>query len=486
MSSLGAAAFLDCENLTAENVTVATGGVFTKAEDGRIYDLVGQLVWAPADLQIEGGVLTVTAGMKFSGSPFSGNTTITKIVVEDGVTEIAAGMFRAIPNVTEIVLPEGIVSIGASAFADCANLTKINIPSTVKSIGNYAFEYTGELQVDMTKATSLETLGWYLFRGSRIKSFTIPEKVTMLTDRIFQDATELETLNVLGEITSVGGYVFYGTKFTEFDASHLVTVASYAFAGSSIRELNFGVNLEKWNDYAFGSQVHPDEFTEEVKATRAKVEKVTFADNGKLAFLGSSMGFAFSNCWNLKEVKLPNTLLNMLKGTFWGCTSLEEIVIPEGITCLGTNSYGTEYSTTTQDNTFFGCTNLRKVSLPSTLKYITQGAFYQCANLEEINIPDSVRVIGDEAFAGCVKLTDITIPKNIYIIGANAFEGCTGIKNVTIARSTVVKTGAFAGWTAEQTVNFVGDKYSILVLSGTALSDSNANFVFNYKEVAGE
>jgi hypothetical protein len=124
--------------------------------------------------------------------------------------------------------------------------------------------------------------------------------------------------------------------------------------------------------------------------------------------------------------------------------------------------------------------------LPSTLKYIKGSAFEGCTNLEEINIPESVTFIGDSAFADCVSLKEITLPENLFMMDKNAFKGCTGIKSITIPKNVSISDSAFAGWTAEQTVNFVGDPYSVFVLDGTALNNSNANFVFNYKETAGE
>ena len=96
-------------------------------------------------------------------------------------------------------------------------------------------------------------------------------------------------------------------------------------------------------------------------------------------------------------------------------------------------------------------------------------------------------VIGDEAFAGCTKLSNIKLPKDLYILGEGAFEGCTGLESVTVEKNVYVKANAFAGWTADQTVNFVGDQYSVFILGGSdVVGNSNANFVFNYKETAGE
>ena len=50
---------------------------------------------------------------------------ITKVVVMDGVTSIAARAFR-LPNVTEVSIPASVISIGKLAFEACAKLNTVN------------------------------------------------------------------------------------------------------------------------------------------------------------------------------------------------------------------------------------------------------------------------------------------------------------------------------------------------------------------------
>ena len=50
---------------------------------------------------------------------------ITKVVIEDGVTSIAARAFR-LPNVTEVSIPASVISIGKLAFEACAKLNTVN------------------------------------------------------------------------------------------------------------------------------------------------------------------------------------------------------------------------------------------------------------------------------------------------------------------------------------------------------------------------
>ena len=500
LTDLGAGAFLNCPNLTAESIMVAPGGVLSMGEDGMLYDLSGAIVWAPADLAtveglLENGVLTITADTYVSGAPFSGNTTITKVVVQEGVTAISAEMFRAIENLTEVVLPEGLITIGDYAFADNPKLVNINIPSTVVSMGEGVFFNTASaINVDMSKATSLTSIGKKAFEKSGIVSITLPAGITHLPARMFYDATSFTTFNALGEIKTIGdtdysyNMVFAYTKVTEFDASKLEVVATCAFLLSDIKELHFGENLVEIGDCAIGgifTDAGKENYggAERFDAEMSKVEVITFADNGKLTALGNStQGSVFARLPNLKYVKIPNTLTNLGRMSFVDCVSLEEVVLPEGLEVIGEMNVGTMYQTSDYGLSFSGCVSLKKINVPSTVRFIGCEAFDGCVSLEEIALPEGLLVIGDNAFRNCTALSKIKMPASIYIIGNNAFEGCTAIASMTIAKNTYIKGGAFAGWTAEQTVNFRGSKYSVCVLDASALKSSSAKFVFDYNK----
>ena len=53
-------------------------------------------------------------------------------------------------------------------------------------------------------------------------------------------------------------------------------------------------------------------------------------------------------------------------------------------------------------------TRNRSVAVPIGVHTIGKGAFKGCTSLEQILLPDTVTVISDDAFKGCRKLTEIT------------------------------------------------------------------------------
>ncbi|MBO5836451.1 MAG: leucine-rich repeat protein, partial [Oscillospiraceae bacterium] len=66
-------------------------------------------------------------------------TSITKVVVEDGVTTIGQWAFGGCNSLISVTIPDSVTAIGSYAFVNCTGLTSITIPDSVTSIGSSAF-----------------------------------------------------------------------------------------------------------------------------------------------------------------------------------------------------------------------------------------------------------------------------------------------------------------------------------------------------------
>lgn len=64
----------------------------------------------------------------------------TEIVIDEGISAIAAGAFSSQKNLVSVVFPESLLNIGNEAFKGCSGLKKITIPVSVGFIGESAFE----------------------------------------------------------------------------------------------------------------------------------------------------------------------------------------------------------------------------------------------------------------------------------------------------------------------------------------------------------
>jgi len=122
---------------------------------------------------------------------------------------------------------------------------------------------------------------------------------------------------------------------------------------------------------------------------------------------------------NDKEVVVPSeidgTAIVKIEGTFYNNQSIEEVILPEGITIIG-------------EQAFYGCTNLKSVILPKSTKIIDNYAFAYCG-IKEIVLPANTHYINEGAFLGCSNLTaieshaePITMDGKALFIGQRAFE----------------------------------------------------------------
>ena len=105
------------------------------------------------------------------------------------------------------------------------------------------------------------------------------------------------------------------------------------------------------------------------------------------------------------------------KEAFKDATSLEKVVIPEGVEIIGAHA-------------FENCTALKEVVIPSTVKEIPESAFKNCDALEEIVIPDTVTKINANAFYSCDSLKKISIGRGVTYIGREAFSGCVNVEEI--------------------------------------------------------
>jgi hypothetical protein len=87
---------------------------------------------------------------------------------------------------------------------------------------------------------------------------------------------------------------------------------------------------------------------------------------------------------------------------------------------------------------FYGCSSLESVILPETLKCIGEGAFANCVAIKKVVITSSVRRIGDSAFANCSNMTSITLPSaSLTEIGSYAFANCSSLKSIVIPEGVI-------------------------------------------------
>ncbi|MDE5798341.1 MAG: leucine-rich repeat domain-containing protein, partial [Treponemataceae bacterium] len=89
---------------------------------------------------------------------------------------IGNGAFEGCTSLTSVIIPDGVTSIGSSTFEGCTNLTSVTIPGSVTEIGWQAFYRCTSLESVTYGGTkeqwaSMEK-GASIFSSTKVKDIT--------------------------------------------------------------------------------------------------------------------------------------------------------------------------------------------------------------------------------------------------------------------------------------------------------------------------
>ena len=108
-----------------------------------------------------------------------------------------------------------------------------------------------------------------------------------------------------------------------------------------------------------------------------------------------------------------------------GCSSLKEVIVPDSVVEMG-------------ESAFRDCSNLENMRLSNNITIIQPFAIGGCNKLPTINIPVNCTTIAAQAFRGCTNLNNIYIPKNVTKIYGSSFESCENLTNIDISEKNEI------------------------------------------------
>ena len=193
--------------------------------------------------------------------------------------------------VTNAVIPDSVTSIGDYAFYNCSSLTSVTIPHGVTSIGDSAFSGCSSL-TSVTIPDSVTSIGYYAFYGcSSLTSVTIPDSVTSIGYAAFRGCSSLTSVTIPDSVTSIGGWAFYGC--------------------SKIKVVNYDGNIESWLG-------------------------IDFVDDGSNPCDGSALYF---NGELVTNAVIPDSITSIKNWSFYGCSSLTSVTIGNGVRSIGVRAF---------------------------------------------------------------------------------------------------------------------------------------------------
>lgn len=128
-----------------------------------------------------------------------------------GIVAIGEGAFMNLTTLTSLVIPEGVTYIGNRAFMGCTGLEKIQFPSTLKSVGEYAFSNCVKLE-SIELPQSLVSISTGMFGScSGLKNVKIPQTVSSIQLFAFEECHSLTsvTFDEVDNWYSIDDYIEY-------------------------------------------------------------------------------------------------------------------------------------------------------------------------------------------------------------------------------------------------------------------------------------
>ena len=135
---------------------------------------------------------------------------LTSVTLPSTLTEIEDVVFAARETLPSITLPDGITTIGAEAFSGCSSLQEFDAPKNLTSIGEKAFYGCTSLTLADFYWSSLTALSTSLFEGcTALDDFIPSETLKSIGQRAFYGCTAFTTISIPRSTTYIGAYAFY-------------------------------------------------------------------------------------------------------------------------------------------------------------------------------------------------------------------------------------------------------------------------------------
>ena len=315
------------------------------------------------------------------------------------VTSIGSGGFCDCSSLTSLIIPEGVTNIETDAFRGCSALTSITIPTTVTNIGEGAF--TG---CPIQEATLPTTAVRYMPRNSLQ---TVVINGTSIGDDAFSGWSSLTSVTIGNSVTSIGNYAFRScSSLTSVTIGNSVTsIGSDAFSGcSSLTSVTIPDGVTSLGGYAFYGC--------------SSLTGVYITD------VAAWCNISFDSMY-----QYPDDCCNPLyyaHNLYLNGELVTDLVIPDGVTTIGYRA-------------FYGCSSLTSITIPDSVTSIGDAAFHSCSSLTSITIPDGVTSIGDYAFGGCSSLTSVTF-ENTSGWKVSRYSDMSGNTAVTVSNPATAAT----------------------------------------------
>ena len=442
LTTIGTYAFCNCRSLSSITIPASVTSIGERA--------FNCCMALKTVIFVEDSKLTTIGASAFS------NTSITYIMIPEGVTEISEGVFWGCALET-FTFAEGVTKIGANAFRGCRSLTSITIPAGVTEIGEGVFRECYSLNtVTFAEESKLTKISNHAFHGCNLLRYvTIPASVTEIGEGAFSDCSwYLSSIIIPSGVTKIGANAFCGCPLKTLTIPASVTsIGEGAFSDCNyLSYVNMCVenpsNLTWVSDGGFKPNkvticYVPDGMLAAYKEKFGSSINVTFEEHGKC---GENAYWSFDNETGKLTISGTGAMRDYVRDSdsqyndapwYEIRKNIKSVEIENGITIIGSCAFSM-------------CTSLASVTIPTSVTSIGERAFADCRSLKLVTFAEDSKLttIGSSAFCWCSSLTSITIPASVTSIGEGAFYSCDFLSYVNMcvekpSKLTWVSDGGF-------------------------------------------
>lgn len=200
--------------------------------------------------------LSVPDAVTYIGnSAFAGCKSMHTLTLPRSLTVIPDGMAEGCEALTSVTIPDGVTEIGDRAFFGCPALTDIAWPRTLNALGDEAFAISGIRSADLSRCTSLSSIGARAFaRCQSLSVATLPDGAAEMGQGVFFECKTLASVRLPASAVTVPAMTLKGADgLTRIELPAAAEVIdTFAFAGmSQVAELTLPPALNHIADGAF-------------------------------------------------------------------------------------------------------------------------------------------------------------------------------------------------------------------------------------------
>lgn len=387
-------------------------------------------------------------------------TSVEDLVISEGTILIDANAFENSKALKTVVLPSSLVQVGADAFLNASNINYVNYTGTLEQW--VSINFFGDTSNPVYCSKNL------YINGELLENITI-ENVEGVYPYAFINCESLKSIYITDGITALGRYAFFGCSNLESvdSPTSLTTIGDKAFGRCfNLKKVNYRGTIDEWAMITFNSET-----SNPVYYSRCLYLNDVLLENAVIKEAKKIKDNTFINCDSIKTLVVGGNTEEIWTA-FKGCEGLTSVEIQESVTAI----YG---------KSFIYCTSLVDVHIFAEGETfgLSSEMFYGCSALEEIMLPKRITRIGNATFSKCTSLKIVYLNKDIGTVGYDAFFHCPSLEivyyesdEVTYAEINIqYGNEALASAQTHYNVHDIESHYTTITVDATCTEDGSVS-----------